>query len=74
MENDNISNSYILGCGEYLSTIILHNYLKSVNIDSYLADTSKFISSLRDSSEIKDLYMSGDIRCDNSYLENILSM
>ena len=71
-KNTQIADSYILGCGEYLSTLIFHNYLKKGSIKSYLADTSKFISSIKNSTEIKDLYTSGDIKCDVNYLRGAM--
>ena len=71
-QNNQTSNSYILGCGEYLSTLIFHNYLKDNGIKSYLADTSKFIRSIKNSTEIKDLYTSGEIKCDINYLRGAL--
>ena len=71
-DNSIISNSFILGCGEYLSTRIFHEYLKSININSYLADTSKYIRSIKSSVEIKDLYMSGEIICDGDYIREKL--
>jgi len=62
------SESCILGYGEYLSTLILYNYLKKNNIVSYLADTSKFIKSELNSYEIKSLSIQDKIIFNKEYL------